>query len=77
MIVKIQVRDDNGKYSNATAREFSDAALSHISNYSMDGWGWMKDQLCRFCILRAEKYSNNPVVADKWYARYQALRGIA
>lgn len=75
MTVQIQVRDDNGRYTEASHYEFALAALRHIARVT-EGWTWLRSCLCRFCILQAENCASNHVQADRWYARYQALRDI-
>ncbi len=74
MIIKIQTRDGSGKYINVCASDFIKAALDHASCE----WGWvfLRMWIGRWCILRAESFSENRTEADLWYRRYQAIRGI-
>jgi hypothetical protein len=73
MIVDIRIRDDNGQFTNASAHAFAQAALKQIGNH---GWVWMRTQIAKYCIQKAEEYAENPEVADRWYRRYQSIRGI-
>lgn len=78
VIVQIRTRDDKGKYKDACAYDFAQAAIGQICNATggFDGWVWLRGQLERYCLNRASEAHGNPTVADKWIQRYQALRGI-
>ena len=77
MIVKIQTRNDKGKYVKACALDFAEAAFSNIVSIGPDGgWRWISGQLQGFCIRMARENCKTPQTADRWYARYQAIRGI-
>ena len=83
MIVKIQVRDAAGafQYRDANVSEFAQVSLRQIIDDGLggserDGWWWMRQWLGSVCIQQAERYSGTPEVADRWYRRYQAIRGI-
>ena len=78
MIVKIQTRNDKGKYVKACGADFAEAALKHIADLPGDirGWDWLRWCLMRFCISKARDCAGNNAIADRWYARYQAIRGI-
>lgn len=83
MTINIRVQDKDGKYVERAAMlgEFAGGALDTILNDGkdggrQDGWWWLRQWLCIVLIRRAEKNSGNPEVADLWYARYQAVRGI-
>ncbi len=75
MIIRIQTRDDRGKFLNATPGEFAAAAIGEVLNIGGD-WRWFRDWLCRVCLRRAETCSTDRIKADQWIARYQAIRGI-
>lgn len=74
MIIKIQTRDDNGRYVDAIASDFCVAAFRKIE--SEWGWDYLRIWLCRFCLNRAADNSENQVKADLWISRFTALRSI-
>lgn len=77
MIVQIKVRDDSGKYREALNGEFAEASLRQsLKLGDGDGWRWFRFWLLRMCIDRITENCQQPEVADKWYRRYVALRGI-
>ncbi len=73
MMVRIQIRDENGKFKNATPYDFAQTALDRIDD---NGWTWMRMMFGKFCISKALSAGDNYSSADRWYARYQAIRGI-
>ena len=82
MILRIQARTDDGKYVDRSAcvGDFARQAIRQIiedgSHGTGDGWQWLRQWIGLVCISMAEKNSGNPTVADRWYARYQGVRGI-
>lgn len=83
MIVKIQVRDANGHfvYRDSNVGEFAEVGLRTIledgrDGRGGDGWWWLRQWLCKLCIQQIDKHHGNPTEADKWYRRYQLIRGI-
>ena len=58
-------------------REEAEAMLGLIHDFDrIDGWGWLRLALCRFCLNKALKLAHDSAPADIWISRYQALRDI-
>lgn len=89
MIVKIQVRDSAGafRYRDANVGEFAESALKTIiedggqgnSQHELypDGWWWLRQWLCKAILARMDRCCHSDhAEADRWYRRYQEIRGI-
>ena len=42
--------------------------------YIPSRWEWLRDKLAQWCLRNAEESGND--IADKWIARYRAIRSI-
>ena len=77
MIIQIKTRDDQGRWYAAPLGEFTRTALEEaLCRANGDGWDFLRHWIGIVCLRRAEDNSGNPVEADKWIGRYQAIRGI-
>jgi len=73
MIIRVQMRHEDGRYTEAVPSIFASSAFAAILEH---GWDWLRDRLGEFCVSQAVKYSSRSETADLWYRRYQQIRGI-
>lgn len=52
------------------------AAIEEATSDRAHGWLWLRDKLGHWCLRKAEAEYARPAMADRWIARYQAVRGI-
>jgi hypothetical protein len=78
--VEINLRK-NGKFAgkpwpSEAVKAGLDFGLNAGEDASIDGWWFVHQWLCKWLLDKASDRAMHPEQADRWIARYVAIRGV-
>lgn len=83
MYALIQYKDGNGRWVSPCLRDRAHLLLSNVHAAGQcgvggldAGWLWLRDRLADWCLEKAQDCGGKFEYADKWIARYLAIRVI-